>query len=80
MKLKVGSKVKYRRGFSSIVPVEATITDMDYVQPGEKYGTPVQEVEWDDRDHIVCTMSDGSWAYGEQIDELLDEPTEDSAQ
>lgn len=70
--LKVGDKVMWRGSQGLDAPQEATIHNIDDNVPyGDKYGRPVQEVPWSQvRTSVVVCLTNGHWAYGEQISPL----------
>jgi len=70
--LRVGDRVLWRGDFGVAAPRPAEVTGIEVVEPGEKYGAPVDTVSWDrvrDRDVVVDLTADGIayWAYGEQV-------------
>lgn len=66
--LKVGDTVNWRAGFGVAAPERATVIGIDEVQPGEKYGDPVEGMAWDRvARHAVVSLDTGNWAYGRQI-------------
>lgn len=67
--LKVGDKVLWRGSWGTEAPVEATIKGIDANVPyGDKYGRAVLEVPWSQvRTSVVVCLTNGKWAYGEQI-------------
>lgn len=77
--LKVGDTVLCRGGWGSEAPQPVTITHLELcVEPGDKYGVPVAELPWAEKDRAVMNLDNGHWAYGSQIDPLVqrvgDEP------
>lgn len=72
-KLRIGDKVLFSASHGTEVYKEATIVAMDVTEsPFEKYGVPVEEVEWDMvKDNKVVfsveTEQGGRWGYSDQI-------------
>ncbi len=60
--IRVGDHVYKNHG---VLPLQ--VISMETVQQGQKYGGPVREAETLDRS-LVVNLSNGSWAYGDQID------------
>jgi hypothetical protein len=65
--LKVGDEVIWRGGFGIDPPQRVKVTGIEICELGEKYGDPVEEVEWSKRDRIVVDLENGRWAKGHQI-------------
>jgi len=71
--IKIGTKVKYRL-HGDRTPKTAKVVGIEKCECGEKYGEPVDEVDFRYR---VCNfgagveytfdLDDGHWCYGEQI-------------
>ena len=73
--LKVGDTVMWRGSWGNDAPRPAKIDHMELCEaPRMKEGTPVRAVEWKDKARLVVDLSNGSWAYGFQI-----EPVEEDA-
>jgi|WetSurMetagenome_2_1015567.scaffolds.fasta_scaffold1076548_1 hypothetical protein len=70
--LKVGDTILWRGSWGEKDPVEAIVDGMEEVQPGEKYGEPVSQMEWSlvKQNYAVVTLNNGHWAYGCQLDPL----------
>ena len=72
--IKIGSKVIYRGNFGMGCPEKVTIESIDMCEKeGDKYGDAVDSIDWDMKNYGCCTLSNGHWCYGGQIDLLLDE-------
>ena len=70
--LRIGDTVRWRGCFGMDGALPATVTEIEVTDyPRSKYGKAVREVEWATvRDNLaVVTLSNGHWAYGEQIEE-----------
>ena len=68
--LKVGDSVYWSGCFGTEAFKTATVTAIEVTEePREKYGVEVDEVEWNvvAANCAVVTLSNGHWAYGEQI-------------
>lgn len=70
--LRVGDKVIWRGGWGKDEPKEAIIREIVICKPGLKYGRNVSEIEWDviDGRNIIVDLTNGSWAYGNQLTEI----------
>lgn len=68
--LKVGDTVMWRGSFGSDAPKKAVVEGIELCRSGEKYGEPVDEVAWTDKDKIVVDLDNGHWAKGHQISPL----------
>lgn len=70
--VKVGQEVKYRGCFGSGPITSAKIEGMELCEDEhEKYGEPVDEVFVGDLSRCCLDLSDGHWAYGYQVVEIL---------
>ena len=70
--VKLGMEVVYRGSFGSGAKANAKIEDIELCDnEHEKYGIPVEEVHFKDLRRCVVNLSDGHWAYGYQIDEVV---------
>lgn len=70
--VRVGQEVKYRGGFGAGPARKARINDIELCEEEhEKYGTPVEEVSVHELYKCVLDLSDGHWAYGYQVEEVL---------
>ena len=66
--LKVGDKVLWRGSWGAESPVKVTVISIDRVSPGEKYGEPVDSMDWDEVPrYAVVSLDNGHWAYGQQL-------------
>lgn len=65
--LKVGDQVMWRGSFGSDAPKKAVVENIELCRAGQKYGEPVDEVSWSDKDKIVVDLDNGHWAKGHQI-------------
>ena len=66
--LKVGDKVMWSGSWGKDSDKEATVTDIEVVKSGEKYGELIDEVPWSIvGENTVVTLDNGHWAYGYQI-------------
>lgn len=70
--VKVGTKVMWRGSWGSEEPKE---TEIEYIElcdcEGCKYGEPVSEVRAEDLHRCCVDLTNGHWAYGFQIVEIL---------
>ena len=71
--IKIGTKVKYRL-HGGRTPKTAKVVGIEECECGEKYGEPVDEVEFRYRAgnfgagvEYTFDLDDGHWCYGEQI-------------
>lgn len=70
-KLKVGDSVAWRGRWGADPPKLVKVTDIERVAEGEKYGTPVEEMDWADvPGRSVVTLDTGHWAYGSQLTQV----------
>lgn len=70
--VKIGQVVKYRGNFGTGPVTTAKLTGIELCKyEHEKYGTPVDEVGVYDLNRCCVDLSDGYWAYGYQIVEIL---------
>ena len=69
--LKVGDTVLCRGSWGHEAPKQVTITHLELcVEAGDKYGVPVAELPWSEKNRAVVDMDNGHWAYGSQIDPI----------
>jgi hypothetical protein len=72
--IKVGDEVVWRGAWGHDAPRKTTIKGMELCEaPRMKYGMAVQEIYLVDKDRTVFTLTNGSWAYGFQIEPLKQE-------
>lgn len=66
--LKVGDPVLWSPVWGAGAPCPAFVTGIEIcTSRGEKYGTPVEEVDWDKVERCCVDLSTGNWAYGYQL-------------
>ncbi len=66
--VKVGDKVMWKGCFGMDPAQVATIESIQLCeQRRTKYGEEVDEAPWTQKDFLVVTLTNGSWAYGEQL-------------
>ena len=67
--LYTGDPVIWRANFGSAPPVEATVTAIELVEDGSKYGEQVESAPWSSISgrRAVITLNTGNWAYGSQV-------------
>ena len=67
--LYTGDTVIWRANFGSAPPVEATVTAIELVEDGSKYGEEVESAPWSSISgrRAVITLNTGNWAYGSQV-------------
>ena len=69
--LRVGDTVLWRGGWGRDAPQWATVTHLEVcVEPGDKYGVPVDQVPWVEVDRVIVDLDNRHWAYGSQIEPL----------
>ena len=70
--LKIGMKVIYRGSWGYDAPSETTVEYIELCDmEGCKYGEPVDEVSVEDVHRCCVDLTNGHWAYGYQIDEII---------
>ena len=65
--LKIGDEVKWRPGFGQDLPRKAKIIGIELIAKGEKYGQPVDKVDWSLVHSVVVDLDNDHWAYGHQL-------------
>jgi hypothetical protein len=65
--LKIGDEVMWRPGFGHDDARLAKVTGIELIAKGEKYGQPVESVDWAIVHSVVVDLDTGHWAYGHQI-------------
>ena len=66
--LRIGDTVIWKGAWGSQAPLEAVVTGIDEVVPGEKHGAEVTAMAWARvADSAVVSLANGHWAYGYQI-------------
>lgn len=69
--VRVGDTVMWRGAWGRDAPKQAVIESMELCsRPHEKYGEPVDSVPLADKDRLCVSLSNGSWAYGYQIEPI----------
>ena len=72
--IKIGSKVSYKGAWGTQPEKEVIIEGIEKcVEEDMKYGKPVDEIDWSEKDYGVYDLSDGHWCYGYQIVSLIEE-------
>lgn len=68
-KIKVGDTVMWRGSFGMDPAQPAVIDNIEQMdQPRSKYGgESVEEADWANKHYLLVTLTNGHWAYGEQI-------------
>ena len=70
--IKVGSLIKYRGDFGTATPSVVSVTNIERSEyKRDKYGKPVNEVPFSEREYCVFVLDNGHWCYGEQIDDVI---------
>ena len=68
---KIGDTVMWRGAFGTDAAKPAVIESIDRTErPHTKYGEPVEEMAWQDRNYCLVTLDNGHWAYGSQLSPL----------
>lgn len=66
--LSVGDKVLWRGAWGNEAAKVATVTHIDWCEPGEKHGVPVTTAPWwAVAANIVVTLDNGHLAYGRHL-------------
>ena len=71
--VKVGDTVMWSAGFSLFTDEAAVVVSLELTEsPRTKTGRDVQEVSWDmvRANRVLFGLSNGSWAYSEQITKI----------
>lgn len=64
----IGDVVMWSGCFNTQSPIEATITKIELCSSRRmKYGREIDIVSTENKDFCVFSLSNGHWAYGEQI-------------
>lgn len=67
-KIRVGDHVIWRGGFGRDAPAIAKIESMELTEhPRSKHGEDVAEADWSMKNNLIVTLTNGHWAYGEQL-------------
>jgi hypothetical protein len=69
----VGDSVLHRDSWGLAVPTQTQIVSMDLcATKGQKHGVNVDFVDDAVKDRLCVVLANGKWAYGYQIDPILD--------
>ena len=69
--IRIGDAVLCRGRFGRESSLPVTITHLELcVEAGDKYGVPVAELPWSEKDRAVVYMDNGHWAYGSQLEPM----------
>lgn len=70
--LKKGDNVNWRGAWGTQEPKIARVDVIEITRGGDKYGRPVDEVDWSEceKGNVVVTLDNGHWAYGSQLSPL----------
>lgn len=63
--IRIGDKVRYMQNFGNGPAATAKVESIEKCEAGEKYGDEVEEIKSSDSGTV--SLSDGRWAYVEQI-------------
>lgn len=70
-KIKIGDEVMWRGAWGSQPARPARIESMELCElPRMKYGVSVTEAFASDKDRLCVSLTNGSWAYGFQIEPI----------
>ena len=73
--IKIGTKVIYRGTFGMGYPEEVTIDGISKCEfEGDKNGTPIDEIPFDEKDNCIFDLDNRHWCYGKQIHGVIDQP------
>ena len=73
--IKIGSKVIYRGTFGMGYPEEVTIEGISKCEfEGDKNGTPIDEIPFDEKDNCIFDLDNRHWCYGKQIHGVINQP------
>ena len=73
--IKIGSKVIYRGTFGMGYPEEVTIDGISKCEfEGDKNGTPIDEIPFDEKDNCIFDLDNRHWCYGKQIHGVINQP------
>jgi hypothetical protein len=75
--MKVGDTVMWRGGFGMDPPCQAVIEQINRTEQrrSKRDGESVDQIEWANKDYALVTLTNGSWAYGEQLSPMPGAPT-----
>lgn len=70
--LNIGDTVSWRGAWGTQPAQDAVVRDIIKCEAGTKYGNSTSEIKWDSIDgrNIIVDLTNGSWAYGNQITQL----------
>ena len=71
--LKVGDKVMWRGAWGQEPPKEAVIETMELCAVNSKYGyKEIKQAKWETVHacKVIVTLTNGHWAYGNQLDPI----------
>ena len=72
--IKIGSKVKWSGSWNTDPEQEVIVDGISKCEfEGDKNGTPIDEIPFDEKDNCIFDLDNRHWCYGKQIDSLLDE-------
>ena len=73
--IKIGTKVIYRGTFGMGYPEEVTIDGISKCEfEGDKNGTPIDEIPFDEKDNCIFDLDNRHWCYGKQIHGVINQP------
>ena len=72
--IKIGTKVKWSGSWNTDPEQEVIVEGISKCEfEGDKNGTPIDEIPFDEKDNCIFDLDNRHWCYGKQIDSLLDE-------
>ena len=76
--IKIGTKVKWSGSWNTDPEQEVIVEGISKCEfEGDKNGTPIDEIPFDEKDNCIFDLDNRHWCYGEQIVDLLDEENEE---
>lgn len=73
MIIKIGDTIRWRGAFGYDDPKTAKIIYLELCEnEHEKYGVPVEFISIKDKNRTIFDLDNGHWAYGSQIEIILD--------
>ena len=73
--IKIGTKVKWSGSWNTDPEQEVIVEGISKCEfEGDKNGTPIDEIPFDEKDNCIFDLDNRHWCYGKQIHGVIDQP------
>ena len=73
--IKIGTKVTWSGSWNTEPEQEVIVEGISKCEfDGDKGGTPIDEIPFEEKDNCVFELDNAHWCYGNQIHDVIDQP------